>query len=312
MRNSNNLTPAEIAYHSNHSDIGAILEDFQRLCESGKINLQHECEPILESEQLTDQEKANLRTNASHSHTNSKLSAAHHQLYGMPFPSISSQNKEKAKFLTTLINKDSRYDQSIYSENSNFKKEEAQNELENSKTNRYESRPNTIDKKSITALKVKNLSDKNQIKNRNEFDLSVGSGQNPLETSSSVKNSSHLKDIHKELLYIIETFKKGMSFDKFESMFDNWQSKHQNVLSGNLSKEMNDSLGQIQVLCKIGRKQQKLETNAKQSFTFNDLRNYLTSKLQNKAKDKVFIILIEFKIIIIIIIIIKQFLNFIY
>jgi hypothetical protein len=296
MRNSNNLTPAEIAYHSNHSDIGTILEDFQRLCESGKINLLHQCEPILESEQLTDQEKANLKTNASYKHTNSKLSAAHHQLYGMPFPSSSSQNKEKAKFLTTLINKDSRCDQSIYSENSNFKKQETQNELENSKTNRYESRPNTIDNKSITALKVKNLlhlSEKNQIKNRNE--LSVGSDQNPLETSSSVKNSADLKDIHKELLYIIETFKKGMSFDKFESMFDNWQSKHQNVLSGNLSKEMNDSLGQIQVLCKIGRKQQKLETTAKQSFTFNDLRNYLTSKLQNKVKDKVFIILIEFK-----------------
>lgn len=283
MRNSNNLTPAEIAYHSNHSDIGEILDDFQRLCESEKINLSHECEPIFENE-LTDQEKANLRIKAQYRHTSAKLTAAHHQLYGMPFSPDFSQLKGKDKFFSSMKNNNTVHDESIYSQMSNFQKQNIKNELDFNKMNRLE----TSDKNSTIPSKVEQSSqihERDPIKRYDNSEISIRIDKNPSDTASTVKSSSDLNDIHKELLYIIETFKKGMSFEKFESLFQNWQSKYQNILSGNLSKEMNDSLSQIQTLCKIGRKQQKLQNNSKQTFSFSDLRYYLTSKLHNRANN---------------------------
>ena len=279
-RNNDNLTPAQLARYLNHNDIGALLEDFQRLCETEKFSIEHNRRNIGQSE-LTDQEKANLKRNVtSFSYSNSKLSSAHHHLYGLSLCSDLLHVKSIDHLSDTNKSKES-----LESNEYEYVKQQLNNE------SHFKDMPSSQSiSDSDSALNIRtNEEDADYSQNDNVMCGDEEEDQEDLEHNGALE-SDNLHDltdrdhIHNELIGIIEQFKKGMSFGQFETIFENWQIKYCNGFEGNVSKELNESLTQIKNLCEIGRKHQELENN-KYSLNFNDLRSYLSSKLNNKFND---------------------------
>lgn len=279
-RNSDNLTPAQMAHHLNHSDIGALLEDFERLCDTQKLNISYDCRQIGKSE-ATDQRKANLRKNVTtFRYSDSKLLSAHHQLYGLKLYSDLLHMKEGEDFSLKIENNNKSNDESI--DLNDLSEEYDKQEINDFKDLTIrQSISDSSDSESPIHIEPQMVesNDKSLVKKVNNFEAQLTN-----DLTINKKNSIDLNEIQKELIDIIEEFKVGLSLDKFEPLFDNWQKKYCNVLDANESEELHESLSQIKILCQIGRKQQELENN-KHSLNFNDLRYYLTSKLNNKLND---------------------------
>lgn len=270
-RNKDNLTPAQLAHHLNHSDIGALLQDFQRLCESDKLNIERNCRQICDTE-LTDQQKANHRPNVT---SEPKLSSAHHHLYGLSLCSdiLSVKNIDHLsdRKENNLKSKDS-----VKCDEYEYVRQELSNESHSKDVTSLRSIAD-----SDSALDVPIVSEDESSESDQVLD-----DEHPESRLSALSGSpdNDLTDVHNQLIGIIEQFKKGMSFGQLETIFENWQKKYCNGLEGSVSKELKESLTQIKNLCEIGRKHKELENN-KYSLNFNDLRCYLTSKLNNKFND---------------------------
>ncbi|CAG2111120.1 unnamed protein product, partial [Medioppia subpectinata] len=310
-RNSSNLTPEQIAHHLNHTDIAALLRDFERLCRTHKANHLYDWRrPVDPSTpmdalsvtvgELTDQQKASLKLSVTAGNAirystapaaaGAAALSAHHQLYGLRLYSDLLNLKQNGDKLLATDGQSNAGDQLFAETNGDKRPEIMNNELPSAQALLDESVGdlNAINNKTtINALNSQPLVKKvNNTDATNE--MSVTDDNTDTETDNGLKtmgtDSCDLNESQKELLNIIAAFKSGVSFVEFEALFDDWRQKYCNVLRANVSQELTESLQQIRNLCEIGRKQQDFEAN-KHLLNFNDLRYYLNSKLNHKLND---------------------------
>jgi hypothetical protein len=296
-RNSNNMTPEQMAHHLNHTDIAALLRDFERLCETHKSNILYDSHRAINGTsvsgcELTDQQKASLKTLR---YSTSSTLSAHHHLYGLRLYSDLLHIKQNSNELYSNCKE---YENNVKTSSSSISdeafdttdgnKHEMNNEIQSKGHSLCsESIPDLNDNKTANnALQnwqqLSRLNEQNLIKKVNNSD--AVNGNNCGDNEAAIESPCDLNDSQKELLAIMDVFRTGISFVEFETLFDDWQQKYCKVLKANVSPELDDSLTQIRNLCEIGRKRQDFETN-KHSLNFNDLRYYLNSKLNNKLND---------------------------
>lgn len=99
----------------------------------------------------------------------------------------------------------------------------------------------------------------------------------------SLQSNHRIIQAKNELLLLIEEFKCGISIECFEQMFSNWEATYKDVLEGQMSHEMQNSLKQIKKLCSFNDHEENYEEEGYEDEQCEDVtQGYARSATEEK------------------------------